>query len=257
MSNTQKPALRLYTFDGGRVITNGVRFLDRDGSEEIRDMADPNHCYLIEHPHGRLLWDTGLADTICDLPNHTLERGRFHFVVEQKLSNQIAELGLAPADIQFLTFSHLQIDHAGNAGLFPDATVLIQAAEHKMAFSADADDWGYHTTDYAALNERSVIQIRGDYDVFGDGSVIILSAPGHTPGHQVLLVNLPESGPLLLSGDLYYAQKDPTNGWMPAWNYDKEETQRTMTRLEALVRDRGARWIINHDPQGDGTGWHA
>lgn len=246
--------LRMYIFDGGRVHIQGVRFLAADGSEELRDMADPNHCYLIEHPGGLLLWDAGLSDAIHDLPGHTLERGKFRFVVERPLSAQLAEISIAPGDVRLMAFSHLQVDHAGNAALFPSAEALIQSAEYRMAFGRKAKDWGYVRADYARLSNQAR-KLEGDLDVFGDGRVRILAAPGHTPGHQVLFVDLPRGGPVLLSGDLYYAEKDPTAGCMPAWNYDKVLTRRTMQRLETFAAQHGARWLINHQPGEMVTGW--
>ena len=252
---TSHPKLRMYSFAAGRIHTQGVRFIAADGREQKRDMADPNHCYLISHPGGLLIWDTGLPDSIAALPGQTLRRGKFQFVVEQPLAAQLAEIGVQPDEIGWLAFSHLQIDHAGNTALFPRADVLIQTAEYRMAFGPEAQDWGYHTVDYAALDHQNVVQLTGDQDVFGDGQVVILSAPGHTPGHQVLYVNLPSSGPVLLSGDLYYAEQDPTEGWMPAWNYDKAETRITMQRMETFRRERGAQWIINHDPDRSFSGW--
>ncbi len=245
--NETRP-IHLIPFDGGRVVTRGVRFLRGDGGEEIRDMSDPNHCYLVQHPEGLLMWDSGLPDTIAAMPRHTLKSGRFRFIVKHPLAAQLAENGVRAEDVHYLAFSHLQIDHAGNAGLFPRSTVLIQAAEYALAFGAEAEDWGYRRPDYEVLAGQKIAQLDGDNDVFGDGRVVILAAPGHTPGHQVLFIDLPQEGPVLLSVDLYYAAKDLREGWMPAWNYDKEQTRWTMERLERFALEKGARWVINHDP---------
>jgi glyoxylase-like metal-dependent hydrolase (beta-lactamase superfamily II) len=194
------------------------------------------------------MWDAGLPDFIAALPEHTLRRGtRFRFVLPRTLADQLARAGFAPEDIDFLALSHMQIDHAGNAGLFTRARTLVQEAEFAIAFGPDAARWGYYPRDFAVLAGRSHTLLSGDYDVFGDGSVLILSAPGHTPGHQVLLVRL-TSGPVLLSGDLYYAAGDPAAYWMPAWNVDPAGTLRTMQRLDKITADTAARWIINHDP---------
>lgn len=243
-----EPAIRLYTFDAGTVFTRGVRFLTPGGQEQVRDLADPNHCYLIQHPRGLLMWDAGLPDFIAALPEHTLRRGsRFRFVLPRTLASQLGQAGFTPEQVDFLALSHMQIDHAGNAALFTHARTLVQEAEFAIAFGPDAAKWGYYPRDFAMLAGRRHTLLSGDYDVFGDGSVVILSAPGHTPGHQVLLVRL-ASGPVLLSGDLYYASGDPGAHWMPAWNVDRAETERTMQRLNAIAAETGARWIINHDP---------
>ncbi len=241
-------AIQLTVFDGGKVVTQGVRFLNAQGAEEKRAMADPNHCYLIHHPRGLLMWDSGLADSISALPGHCRVSGRFRFEVINPLQAQLAASGVHPEQVSWLAFSHLQVDHAGNAGLFPQARVLLQAEEYALAFSSEAEDWGYVPAEYTPLKEQEIIQLQGDFDVFGDGRVVILRAPGHTPGHQVLYVDLPE-GPVLLSGDLYYAAKDPLEGWLPAWNYDKDQTRASMARLEQYAREHGAHWVINHQPK--------
>lgn len=243
--------IRLTTFDVGTVYTRGVRFLAPGGQEQVRDLADPNHCYLIQHPRGLLMWDAGLPDFISALPEHTLRRGtRFRFVLPRTLHSQLNKAGFAPDQIDFLALSHMQIDHAGNAGLFTRAHTLVQEAEFAAAFGPDAAKWGYYPRDFGMLAGRKHTLLSGDHDVFGDGSVVILSAPGHTTGHQVLLVRL-ASGPVLLSGDLYYAAGDPAARWMPAWNVDPAETERTMQRMDEITASTGARWIINHDPNAN------
>lgn len=239
-------SLRIFIFDGGVVHTSGVRFINFNDIVETRDMSDPNHCYLIEHPGGLLMWDAGLPDFIAGLPNQTLEKGKFRFSLSRPLKQQMGECGFPPEQVNLLAFSHLQIDHAGNTGLFTNARVLIQAAEWDMAFGPEAEAWGYVLADFSPLAGLEIIKLAGDLDVFGDGKVMVLSAPGHTPGHQVLYVDLPRTGPLLLSGDLYYDPKDPSEGWMPAWNIDREKTMETMARLSSFASDHGARWLINH-----------
>lgn len=178
-----------------------------------------------------------------------LEQGKFRFALPRTLAEQMREAGFHPGRVDYAAFSHLQIDHAGNAGLFEGAKVLLQAAEVELAFGPEAGKWGYRLEDFAALAGREIVQLNGDYDVFGDGRVVLLSAPGHTPGHQVLWVAL-ESGPVLLSGDLYYAPGDPAGRWMPAWNYDPAQTLETMARMEQIATESGARWLINHAPDG-------
>ncbi|MBE0696541.1 MAG: N-acyl homoserine lactonase family protein [Anaerolineaceae bacterium] len=240
--------IQLFTFDAGVIHTRGVRFINREGEVETRDMADPNHCYLVQHPQGLLMWDAGLPDAIPSMPGNVLTRGKYTFELKRTLQSQLLDAGFHADTVDILAFSHLQVDHGGNAALFPRSKVLLQAAEYAMAFGTEAEQWGYRRSDYECLTQQEVIQLEGDYDVFGDGKVILLSAPGHTPGHQVLYVDLDLPGPLILSGDLYYAAKDPLDGWLPEWNYDKEETWQTMARLEQFAVDHKARWVINHQP---------
>jgi N-acyl homoserine lactone hydrolase len=240
--------IQLFPFDAGVVHTQGVHFFNRQGAEETRDFHDPNHCYLIQHPQGLLMWDAGLPDAIAQLPGKTLQRGKYTFELQRTLQSQLVEAGFGAETVDFLAFSHLQIDHGGNAALFTHAKVLLQETEYTLAFGPDAEKWGYRRSDYACLAQNEVITLRGDCDVFGDGKVLLLSAPGHTPGHQVLFVELDQAGPVLLSGDLYYAQKDPVEGWLPGWNYNRAQTWETMARLEQFAAEHGARWVINHQP---------
>jgi N-acyl homoserine lactone hydrolase len=240
--------IQIYTFDAGVIHIHGVRFINRQGAVETRNMTDPNHCYLIQHPQGLLMWDAGLPDAITKMPGKTLTRGKYTFELQRTLQSQLDEIGFRGEEVNALAFSHLQIDHGGNAELFPQAKVLLQSAEYAMAFGEEAGKWGYRRSDYECLAQQEVVQLDGDEDVFGDGKVILLSAPGHTPGHQVLFVDLEHPGPVLLSGDLYYAAKDPLEGWLPAWNFNQEQTWETMARLEQFAGEHGARWIINHQP---------
>lgn len=247
--------MHLYIFDGGVVHARGVKFVDPDGRETARDMADPTHAYLIQHPHGWLMWDSGLSDDIAYLPNQTRSSGRFDFVVKNPISDQFDAIGIDPAEVDFLALSHLQVDHAGNAGFFPNAAVLLQKAEYDRAFGPEAAKHGYTLPEYEAISARKHLLLDGDFDVFGDGSVILLAAPGHTPGHQVLFVDLPVTGPTLLSGDLYYAAQDPAEGWMPDWNDNRPQTLLSMQRLQAFADAHHARWLINHDPSHPAAGW--
>lgn len=250
---TQLPPIKIHSFTAGTIHTPSVRFFSSNGSEETREVELPNTCYLIQHPHGLLLWDAGLPDAIAALSEHTLNRGKFRFTHQQPLAAQLDEAGVHPDQIRYLAISHLHIDHTGNSGLFPNATIILQEAEYNGAFHPHARDHGYNPDDYADLATHVIWLLPGDRDVFGDGRVILLSAPGHTPGHQVLFVDLGQAGCVLFSGDLYYRHADIEGGWLPVWNHDREQTWRTMQRLEAFRAARQARWIVNHDPDEQGV----
>lgn len=247
---THLPPIQILPFAAGHIQTPAVRFFAANGNEETRAVSIPNTCYLIRHPQGLLLWDAGLPDSIAALPQQTLKRGKFRFTLERTLAGQLAEAGIAPDEVRYLAISHLHIDHVGNSALFRNATVILQETEHRAAFYAQAHAHGYTPGDYAGLSAHTRWLLPGDRDIFGDGRVVILSAPGHTPGHQVLFVDQGEAGCCLFSGDLYYQQSDIASGWIPVWNHDREITWRTMQRLEAFRASRGARWIVNHDPTG-------
>jgi glyoxylase-like metal-dependent hydrolase (beta-lactamase superfamily II) len=205
-------------------------------------------CYVIRHPRGTLLWDTGVPDAIATQPDGI--RGQmYHVRRAQTLLAQLTQLGLSPDSIDYLGISHLHFDHAGNANMFRSATWLVQAAEHDAAFSDRAGQMGFDSAQYSALRNSRVEKLNGDYDVFGDSSVVILSTPGHTIGHQSLLVRLPATGNVLLSGDLWHFRENRQLRRVPGFNFHQAQTLASMDRVEQLLRLHNARLIIQHDPQ--------
>src|SRR5262245_30765448 len=153
-------------------------------------------CYLIKHAQGYLLWDTGLPDAIASMPEGRKSNAGVWYV-KKTLASQLAELAVRPADIRYLALSHSHGDHAGNVDLFPQATLVVQKAEY---------EWPDPLGVPRFKPEMKVVKAEGDHDVFGDGSVVLISTPGHSPGHQCLLVRLPKTGALLLSGDAVHNQ---------------------------------------------------
>jgi glyoxylase-like metal-dependent hydrolase (beta-lactamase superfamily II) len=204
-------------------------------------------CYLISHPAGELLWDTGIPDAISAEPDGVTD-APFHLTMPKTLKGQLAEIGLAPQDIELLSLSHSHFDHVGNANDYAGSTWLVASAERDFMFSDEARAKAENFASYSALETADTVPISGDWDVFGDGSVRIISTPGHTPGHASLLVNLKNSGPVLLTGDLYHMTESRENRRIPAFNTDPEETLRSMDKFEALAAETGARVIIQHEP---------
>lgn len=167
-----------------------------------------------------------------------------HYAVA--LADQLAALGLTPADIDLVAFSHLHFDHVGSANLFPEATLLIQAAEYQAGF-IDRDSTIFEPDLYLGLAEAPRRILSGDHDVFGDGRVQLIAAPGHTPGHQVLLLRLPETGNLVLSGDLYHFRISREQRRVPAFNTDRAASLASMQKVEDLLKREGATLWIEHD----------
>jgi glyoxylase-like metal-dependent hydrolase (beta-lactamase superfamily II) len=211
------------------------------------DMVSP--CYLVEHPRGRLVWDAGIRDSlITEKKGVENMNGLFKLSVKKTLSSQLKEIGVDPKAIDFLALSHMHIDHAGNANYFADATWLVQKASHKLAFGNFAEKYGFVQADYRQLETAKTVRLDGDHDVFGDGSVVILHTPGHTQGHQSLWVDLPNNGPVLLSGDLFLFRKNREDYGISGWN-DKKKTVRSFARIdEVLDRTSAALWI-HHDKE--------
>jgi N-acyl homoserine lactone hydrolase len=236
-------APKLYLFDCGILAFDDVSMFNLKADEtDVRELFVP--CYLIEHDRGRLFWDGGLPLTVAAADGLVAQEGT-DMGYERSVIDQLADMDLEPGDIEYVAFSHLHFDHAGVANAFVASHVLMQKAEWEAAFGADS---GFVETElFDELKNSEMTLLEGDYDVFGDGSVKIISAPGHTPGHQVLLVNLANTGPVLLSGDLYHFRANRSLRRAPDFNFDAAMTYESMDKVEAIIKDTGATLWIEHD----------
>lgn len=236
--------VRLYVFDCGLIGTEDISAFNLSNDETpVRELFVP--CYVIEHPEGRMLWDAGLPLAMAGQGTIEGEDGVYHRY-DRSLIDQLNDMGLTPGDLDLVAFSHMHYDHVGAANAFTRSRLLIQEPEYQAAF--ETPDNPYFQADlYMDLqdNEREILD--GDHDVFGDGSVIIVSAPGHTPGHQVLLVRLASTGTVVLSGDLYHFQMSRKLRRAPTFNSDADETFRSMDKVEALLKDENATLWIEHE----------
>lgn len=233
---------KLYVFDCGSINLDSVEMFNLKESEtDVRKLFVP--CYLIEHEEGRLLWDGGLPLVMSETPGlKPIEGGTVEY--KRSLLHQLEDLGLSVSDIDYSAFSHLHFDHAGAANALISSTILMQQTEWDSAFSAG----GYVDSSlFDKLPEADLKMLSGDYDVFGDGTVKIIYAPGHTPGHQVLLVDLETAGTILLSGDLYHFRENRSLRRAPLFNHDAEMTYESMDRVERILEDTGATLWIEHD----------
>jgi N-acyl homoserine lactone hydrolase len=212
------------------------------------DVSD--NCYLVHHTSGYLLWDTGVTDAIADKPEGmpAPRPGATAWKKPKTLAAQLAQLGVAPADIRFLAVSHTHPDHAGNVELFPQSMLLVQKAEY---------DWPNPLGVGRFKAEHPVTKLEGDHDVFGDGSATIIATPGHTPGHQSLMVRLPNAGVVLLSGDAVHFKANWDNRGVPSMNVDKDKTLASLQRLSDLMTKYHAQLWINHDAPQSKSQKHA
>jgi N-acyl homoserine lactone hydrolase len=242
------PDVRLYVLDCGRLDIHDLRMFDDSGASDGKSGTMSVPCFLIRHPKGTLLWDTGLGDAIADHPGGTELAPGIRATVRVRLVDQLRTLGLRPADIDYLAFSHWHEDHTGNANLFGKATWILQRRELVAATGHTPPPFESLAPVAAWRNARKRI-IDGDADVFGDGSVRILSMPGHTPGHQVLELRLPHAGVVLLAGDLYHSRENRQFRRVPRINTDRAATLASMARFEAIARRTQARVVIPHDPR--------
>jgi glyoxylase-like metal-dependent hydrolase (beta-lactamase superfamily II) len=239
---------RMYVLECGESRTSDVSANWSPGVDVgvAREFSD--NCYLIRHGDRLLLWDSGMSDSIAAKPEGvTAASGLLTLWVRKTLASQLQALGIAPGDITDIAFSHFHSDHVGNANLFTAARLYIQEAEYDAAFGPDAAKFNFNPALYDKLRSNPTVKLFGDYDVFRDGSVVIISTPGHTPGHQALLVRLPERGAVVLSGDMVHFQENWANRRVPARNFDKGESARSMEKVAALLAAEHAQLWINHD----------
>jgi len=205
-----------------------------------KSMPFSDNCYLLKHTAGWMLWDTGVTDAIAAMPNGLApaDPKATHWYRPKTLASQLEALGVKPSDIKFMAVSHTHPDHIGNVEMFPQAMLFVQKAEY---------DWPGANGAARFKPEHPVTKLDGDKDVFGDGSVTILSTPGHTPGHQSLLVKLPKTGALVLSGDAVHFRSNWDNRGVPAGNTSKEQTLASMEKIDGILKKEKAQLWINHD----------
>jgi N-acyl homoserine lactone hydrolase len=231
---------RLYILNCGEGIAGDISRWS-PGVNEGKSMAFVDNCYLIKHSQGWMLWDTGVADRIAGMPDgqKPADPRMTHWKRPKTLASQLAALGVKPSDIKYVAVSHSHGDHVGNVDMFPQSTLLVQKAEY---------EWPAPQGQPPRFRpEHPVRKLEGDHDVFGDGSLTILSTPGHTPGHQSLLVKLPKTGALVLSGDLVHFKDNWDYRRVPAVNADAEQSRASMQRVaDILAKQRATLWI-NHD----------
>jgi len=238
------PIVKLYAFDCGRLQFDTLEgFSIADDKTDIREVSVP--CYVIEHEQGRLLWDGGLASSVADVEGWQGEGMQQR--LDRTFRDQLAEISLDMASFDYMAFSHFHFDHVGVANEVEGATLLIAQAEYDAAFADEVTTPGFDPPIYENLRDVARRIVGDDYDVFGDGRVRILAAPGHTPGHQVLFVDLEQTGPVVLSGDLYHFRISREQRRVPSFNVDAEMTLASMDRIEALLEESGAELWIQHD----------
>ena len=235
---------RLYVLDCGR-NTGKDQSRWSPGVNEGKAIEFSDNCYLIRHEKGLLLWDTGVPDAVASMPDGiVVANGLITYKRAKTLAGQLTELGVKPTEVTYVAVSHTHGDHVGNIALFPASSVLIQGAEYDWAMGLPAKP--------AFAATQKIVKLNGDHDVFGDGSVTILSTPGHTPGHQSLLVRLPKTGAVVLSGDAVHFKDNWDNKRVPSMNVNKEQTLASLQRLATILEERKATLWINHDkPQSD------
>lgn len=239
--------LKLYVFDCGTIIVNELALFNAALPPGVQKTLSDT-CYLVKHPKGTLIWDAGLPDALSALPNgNTTPDGAFTLLVNQTLASQLEEINVDPASIDYIAMSHLHFDHTGNANYFSNATWLIQQPEYDIAFNEQGVAYGFNPDSYSALADNPVKVLNGHFDVFGDKSVVIISTPGHTPGHQALFVDLPETGAVVLSGDLYHFMENREAYAVPVFNSSIRQTIHSFVLMDNFLDHTQATFWIQHD----------
>ncbi|MGJ7902217.1 N-acyl homoserine lactonase family protein [Lysobacter sp. 1R34A] len=243
-ASAAEPDLKLYAMDCGRAQFADLGPFADTGEYDGHPGTLMTPCFLIRHPKGDLLWEAGLGDRYAE-PAGGTQLPFYRAIVDTAVAAQLGRLGLGFDDVEHFAFSHAHGDHLGNANALAKATWIVNRRELEWIRSVPAPP-RTNAKLIATQKQAATVLIDGDHDVFGDGSVRILKAPGHTPGHQVLLLRLPRSGPVLLSGDLYHSHENRAEKRMPVFNVSRSETLASMDRIERIVKNQRARVVIQH-----------
>ena len=245
LQNKPKPpkSARVYVFDCGLLTLNSPAnfgFTKEEVGEKVV-LAVP--CYLIVHPKGTLMWDTGVVpDAQVDGNTHGIS------LATKTLRSQMAEIGYAPEDIKYLALSHLHADHTANANDFAGSTWLVHKTERDAMFGGPRVPGSFAPATFAKLKDsKTVFLPETDYDVFGDRTVVIKYAPGHSPGHQILFLRLKESGPSPhRRRPVPYAPGD-RHAPGAAVEFNKEQGAASRAMVLDFLKQSGARLWIEHD----------
>jgi N-acyl homoserine lactone hydrolase len=238
--------VKLWRLDCGTVQVNNLDlFSDTYGSVgQKRKLTDS--CYLIQHGADYMLWDTGLPAGLKGAPlsnDAPLSPSLAHTLTEQ-----LATLKVDPKQIAIVGISHYHFDHVGQAADFPQAKLLIGKADFEalktepVPFGADPALLAHWLKDGAPSE-----QVSGDKDIYGDGSVTMLSMPGHTPGSYALLVRLAKKGPVLLSGDVVHFEEQFKVNGVPSFNTSRAESLASMDRIQKMAKSLKATLVVQHD----------
>jgi glyoxylase-like metal-dependent hydrolase (beta-lactamase superfamily II) len=244
-------AQRLYRLDCGHSLANDESVWT-PGENIGRDIEFSSTCWLVKHGSDWLLWDTGVPQATLGDPRgwSTLPK-LIVYHLDRSLTGQLAEIGVKPTDIGRVAISHTHGDHIGNVGLFPNATLIMQRAEYRWIHSPNGPNDNVNQLMALARmllgTPKNLQLVDGDTDVFGDGSVTLVFTPGHTPGHESLLVHLKNSGFIILSGDVAHSEENFEQDIVPSLNTSKAESIASMERIRQLIATYKATMFINHD----------
>lgn len=247
---------RVYPLDGGLAFAPN-KAMYSPGHFEGETVALSCNAFLIQRNDEFLMWDTGISQTLfSDLGGKVIAHG-IRGIVARPLTHQLAQLNLTPADVSTVILSHAHFDHAGNCNLFSKSQFVVQRAELDAMFGPDFAHFGYIPALYESLRTGNVQRVDGDLDLFGDQSIRLISTPGHTPGHMSLLLRLKDTGPIILAADVAHYAFNLEQHVVPDMNSSKEESLRSMEKIQRIAAEEGATIWLNHDIDQSATFPHA
>ena len=240
---------KLYVFDCGRIrLPNVEAFNLQETDTDVRELSAP--CYVVDHAKGQLLWDAGLPSEVAAAEGWVVRPDGLANTLDETLASQMQRmsLGFDMDTLEYVAFSHIHWDHVGASNDVTSGKWLVQQGDYDAAHAeGNMSVPAVQPELLVGIKELPTQVLSGDHDVFGDGTVQLIAADGHTPGHQVLFVDLAETGPVVLSGDLYHFQFSRVNRVVPLFNVDAERTLQSMDKVEALVTMTGADLWLQHD----------
>jgi N-acyl homoserine lactone hydrolase len=236
---------RIYVFDNGTLSGLDPKQFFGFERSELKSVDFTAQSYLIVHPRGTLMWDAGvIPDSAFKGPGPAKEGIS---TADKPLLPQLAAAGYKPSDVTYLAMSHYHSDHTANANAFAGSTWIVQKAERDAMFAATPPAITAPATFNALKDSRTRLLNNEDFDVFGDGSVVVMATPGHTPGHQVLFVKTAKRGGIVLAGDLYHYPEERTTGKTPSFEFNREQSVASRAKIEAFLTRAGAQLWIEHD----------
>jgi N-acyl homoserine lactone hydrolase len=252
--------MKLYVFSSGALMV-GKHILQNLAPQDT--IKVPVGFFVVMHPKGNVLFDTGNNDKIITDPSYwgpAFQRLSPVNTPDMAIDAQLGKIGLKPDDIKYVVVSHLHLDHGGNVGKFPNSTLIVQKDEIRNAFWPEPGTAGpYIPGDIAPLrsdlgeampNRYKTIQLNGDMDIFGDNSVVVKRWVGHTPGSQMLMVRLPKTGTIILTGDNAYFRENVEKNILPnvVLAYDPPGILRAYEWIRYLQATEQADFFTAHDP---------
>src|SRR3954469_2117792 len=244
-------AERLYRVECGHSLANDESVWT-PGENVGKNIEFSSTCWLIKHGNQWVLWDTGVPQSTLNDPKgwSTLPK-LIVYHLDKTITGQLADLGLTISDITYVVLSHTHGDHVGNVGLFPNSKIVMQRAEHKWIYSPDGANNNVNQLKALARKlmgkPKDLQLVDGDTDMLGDGSITLVSTPGHTPGSQSLLVHLKNSGFILLSGDVVHLADNFERKIVPSLNTDRAASTASMDKVRRMMATYHAKLFINHD----------